>query len=354
MSVRPRGRPPKKSQPTLSTSQPSSLNPPQRYRMTPSRPPYSRGRSISYGVDRRAYMISNIRRTPMLMNRRGRVKAASVFYKKNFTKEEARKAFDASDESNSSACVPVVNSLGNFISLNLYDNFSFATTVNTNQFVVMQFNPFGGSMVYFNSETADATATTFRTFSNLQNNIPSTIRASRKSLSISTLMNENNIAGSVAVLAIPNFLDYAFSSSTFNFTTAFVQGVRSLLESSSQTQVYPAGFFKKKRTFSLYPASYVNFSKFHDFNLWTNLTETEKRAQWVLFPEQMPQTTLILQFMAVSTSQTYSIQVNEQIGARYPANTILSSLHRPGLTTTAQSLQAAASAAGTNPLVTDS
>jgi hypothetical protein len=275
------------------------------------------------------------------MRRYTRRTVASKMYNKDFSKADARKVFDCSLKENQLEPIPVVNSLGNFLTMNVYDSFTPQTDTISNLFFIVQFTPYGRSFIHFNAATADNTVTntTFRGFPQITSNIPVSVRPSRKSITVSSLMNDNNIAGSVSVLNISSFLAYDFLTVSFNFTPAFAASVDGLLNSSPETKVYNASTFKTPRTFSIFPASYVNYSQFHDFDNWDNLTDAQRKEGMQAFTELMPCTTLILKFSAVSVTQSYAVQMYEQIAARYQANTLLSSLHRPGKVTTAQVLQ---------------
>jgi len=147
-------------------------------------------------------------RASQIMLRRGKPSAASIFYGRPYTKEEARAAFDASDTDNQKSVVPVVNSLGNLVNINTYDSFQFTTSTSLDGYIILQYNPFGVSVAITYDGLNDATTTSFRYFSTLQSNIPSTVRSSRKTICVQSLQNSNNIQGAVSVLAIPNFIDY--------------------------------------------------------------------------------------------------------------------------------------------------
>ena len=277
--------------------------------------------------------------TGYTMMRKPKTFIGSIFYKRNMTKAEALEAFDASRNENQTDAVPVVNSLGNFVPINVFDSFSLSTSTTLNKYIILQFTYNGISCITCDSGSSNAT---YRTFGALNTSVPATIRPSRMSICIGNLSNANTVTGQVQVLQIPNFLAYVFNNSpapTNQFTDTFISSLSSLLDSNPQTKNYPASMFMTTRKFSLTPASYVNFCKFVDFDEWAGLDVASQQAQLNAAAEDMAQGTLIIRFPNSTASNVYTIQIYQQICARYPANTILSSVQRPGKTISAKQLQ---------------
>ena len=261
---------------------------------------------------------------------------------------------DASKGENQSKCLPLANSLGLYVPINVKLSTSLgATSTDIRYYYIFQFN-YGGVACFripYTISTGLFGATVVSEFNDFQSSNPSTLRHSRFTVKVLNTSNGNNIAGSVRAVQVPNGLNWLFANSTsLDITQAFGTSIEEMLSTNSHSKIYTGSDFGGiGKKFSLLPSSYANLSEWQPFQDWDNSGWLTKQAFLQTSAAYSTHGTLILCIDAVA-SNSYQFQINCQFAARYPANTILSSVGQQPLTSTPKQLQAmyvAANAAST-------
>lgn len=279
------------------------------------------------------------------------LKKAKIFSKKITTKREAIDFFDASK--NFDKMLPLPNSLGIANTLNFKKTITINTSniANANQYVILQFTPTQTfAMSYLMLQTPAVAPLTVYTFDDLNANPPTNIRNSRLTATLLNLTNINNIAGSISMLSIPNGLEWEFSTSTVatEVSVQFQNEIKTMVDSNNRSKQFTANMFtgnNQNNKFSLTPSS---MAKLEEWQIYQDITATAagQKAGILLGANNFSHSTIIFRFDHISTTliNTYNLVVNGQYGARYPSNSIISSLAKSQGPPNRQAVEAAAAA----------
>lgn len=267
-------------------------------------------------------------------------------YAGNLSKLESLAYFDATNPKNISRALPVPNGLGFSTTLNFSTRFQMTalTTANTAQYLIIQLGPSG--LVAFsythNSATPALAAITPYYFPDLDSQPPDHIRASRLSASMINLTSYNAISGSVSVLSVPSGLEYEFDPTLLSVSTVFQNSIRNMIDTNAKTKLYSGTQFvgnTNNNKIHLVPVSINNLSTWRKYNFCTLANAAAhtaapylandiayQKAALLSANEEFTHSTLIARFDTTGTTNNYQVVINAQYSARYPSNSLISSI----------------------------
>ena len=264
------------------------------------------------------------------------MKPYTIMKGKTGNKKMALDYFDATKNLEHSLALP--NSLGVSTCLNFSrrDGISTATVSDNHQYIILQFTNTQCVGIRYGMVGATATALAAFTsilFPDLDSTPPTHIRASRLTASLINTTAITNVAGSVSFLFLQNGLEWEFDSTTNSVSIAFQNEVRTMIESNSRSKIYSAQHFvgdTANNKFSLIPVSMANLE---EWRLYGNALGTSTSIKDALTngSNNFSHSTLIIRIENTTVSNTYTLMVNAQFSARYPANSIISSISKKDL-----------------------
>jgi hypothetical protein len=168
--------------------------------------------------------------------------------------------------------------------------------------------------------------------------VPEQVRFARASLRIRNVSRNDSREGVVRVLSLPNNLDWAFTATTRNMTTAFRDEILSMVESHPKSVSYTADDFASTQRLIIPNASAEGQKEWNTY-VGSYGTIDEETAALHDDSAHMVANTVIVYFKATaSTTNNYDISVDEQDLCRFNANELLSNLSREPSKTTANAV----------------
>ena len=204
------------------------------------------------------------------------------------------------------------------------------------QFLIVQFTPTNCSLFQVDGTSGVVTQTGS---TQLANSVPNQVRILRQSLQIVNTSVFTQCTGSVRAVSIPEPINWQWGSTTLPAVTAGVLStVQNIVDTNPATKTYSAAELLKSHTWVIPPSSFQSYIEYFDYqtlsaggiqtcNALSFNYPPQTSTGTVFGPAPACMNTLVIEFNAASTSNTYDVTLYQELAAKFSADTIYQNMH---------------------------
>lgn len=267
----------------------------------------------------------------MYMPPKSRAYAVSKIIGKTLSKQEALRYLNPFKNENLNDVITGEHSIGNMLPVVSTSNLEFGTSITASYTIVMLVHSNSGIsyLTFTTSSIGLVTQVTYGNYTQLGTSPPDALRASRAGATLRNVTQNQNLAGEVKFLSLPNFVDLVWDGTgTMKLSAAGAKSIFDIMNNNPHVKSYTGNDLASEHTFLAAPASYVSFTNWNSYTVPPNLLSLEQLL--ISDSEKMAMTTLIWMFPPTTVQNNYSFKFSQQVACRYPSNTLLNNLQRQG------------------------
>lgn len=231
-------------------------------------------------------------------------------------------------------CITPLPSLGNYVPLRLNGRLPWTDSATNGAIFILNFSSHGVGLyqvdVYDDTTAAAHGLVTAHVFQNIVDDAPNQVRASRKTLTITSTTATQNLGGSVHVASVPQSISLAGRTGDANthIDAASVTTLIDIAMDSPGSKQYSSAGFMNGLSFSLGFASVVKGSEWVQFQ--PDATGTAPCNSLRIDADRGGSSQVVVYWpkSAAGEAQSVLLGMSEQIAARYPVNHLLGGLAR--------------------------